>query len=160
MNRKIFGVRIGVLALIASLAVNAFFIAEGVGRSLGRDGPPGRGAAALLRDAPDDVRERVRAIRTANADRVADARRAAYAAGLAVADALEAEPFDQAALAAAFAAARSAGSELRSIGDEATLALASSAPAEFRQRMAERVRARAERRLRRAERRARWRDRE
>lgn len=154
MSRRIFGVRLGVIVLIASLAANAFVAAEYIGRSMA--GPPdGRGPilglGAALRDAPPELRAYARDIRRARRGETREARAAVYAAQIAVADALAAQPFDPEGLSDALEGLRDAATALRSLGDAATIELAEQAPAEFRREIAERLRRRAEARRERAE---------
>ncbi|MEO1293275.1 MAG: periplasmic heavy metal sensor [Pseudomonadota bacterium] len=94
------------LALIASLAVNVFFVSVIVGHRLsGYELRPPRGGDPIMRmvrDAPEDIKQVAREVRDQHRDRLRTLRRDRRQAEAAVIAAMRAEPFDREALAAAF----------------------------------------------------------
>lgn len=149
------------LALAASVALNAFFLAKTFGASLhgpgakhDRRGGPMR---SFLREAPE-LRETARAIRRERRPAHRRARQELMAARTAFQETLLREPFDLAAIEAAQARIGEARAAMGAVRHEALRALVSEMTPEqraaFAQHLAERQARRAERRRQREEREA------
>lgn len=129
------------ILLALSLAANAFIGARAVGTWMSgadNDGPPGgRGFRAYLREAPAEIRTRVREIRQARREAF-DAKRGALRAAQAQRRAaVMAEPFEADALRAATTAVLAARAELRAIIDDGFVELLEELPVEERRRLAD-----------------------
>lgn len=135
-------------ALVGSLCVNLLLLGVMGGAILRHGGPPAPPPAGIdpmslmrvMRNLPDDQRDEAREILRAHRPKYEASRPARIASRRAIAEALEAEPFDGAALGAALDVARRSEAEGREVIDDAFVEFAARLPASARRALAEEIR--------------------